>query len=293
MAIAPDEALRLIREYQDCGDHRTGTPGDDAATAWIVDALRGCDIHAGAQPFTFPRVDVRTGDVATAAGTVSGVPLYDGGATGPGGVSGPLVEAESVPGGIALWRAGSETPLHGPGIYGPLGEAAAAGTLGVAIIAGDDLGGPVVRNAERIDDPFELPVIQIAPRDAGPLTPGSQARLTLDFARAPGRATNVVGMCPGADPAAAPVVLMTPKSGWYTCAAERGGGIAVWLGVAREAAVDAAPRALWLVASSGHELHHYGLDAYLDDLPIAVAEARCWVHLGASIGARGAATRAR
>lgn len=176
--------------------------------------------------------------------------------------------------------------FFGANIYDALQAAAKAGTRGVVIVAGDDLGAPVVRNAERIDDPLPLPVLQIAPRDAGPLRDGVEVTLTIDACRDRGSATNVVATLPGTDPEAAPVGFMTPKSGWFTCAAERGGGHAVWLTAAAAIARVDTRRPLWLVCSGGHELHHYGLAAYLESMSIACSNTHCWVHLGASIGAR-------
>ena len=169
-----------------------------------------------------------------------------------------------------------------------------AGTLAIVIVAGDDQGAPVVRNAERIDDPLPIPVLQVAPRDAGPLQPAVAGAvpvaLVIHASREPGQATNVVATIPGVDPDSAPVVLMTPKSGWFSCAAERGGGQVIWLAAAgaitRDPATNSQKRPLWLVCSGGHELHHYGLDAYLDLLPVPVLDIHCWIHLGASIGAK-------
>ena len=48
---------------------------------------------------------------------------------------------------------------------------------------------------------------------------------------------------------------MTPRSGWYSCASERGGGIACWLELMRTLN-GRAPRDVLFVASSGHELGH-------------------------------------
>ena len=50
-------------------------------------------------------------------------------------------------------------------------------------------------------------------------------------------------------------------------------------------------RGLRLVASSGHELHHLGLEAYLESLGDGVTEVAAWVHLGASIGAKRGTAR--
>jgi hypothetical protein len=79
---------------------------------------------------------------------------------------------------------------------------------------------------------------------------------------------------------------MTPKSGWFTCAAERGGGIATWLALAEVVAAEQPRRTVHFLASSGHELHHLGLTAYLHQRSTLAKGAAAWLHLGASIGAR-------
>ena len=299
-ALTAAEAERLIRQFESQGDHRTGSPGDDACTAWLLDELNSRGIDAEAQPYTFPRLAIERSELALQGQTVTGVSLYDGGFTPPGGVNAKLIEAPSTetpaaPGAIALWTLGPDQSFFSPAIYEPLQAAHQAGTLGVVIVAGDDQGAPVVRNAERIDDPLPIPVLQVAPADwpadlLNDLDDGVDVSLTIDATREPGPATNVVATIPGSDPDAAPVVLMTPKSGWFGCAAERGGGHAAWLAAA--AALAKAPRPhghgrpRWLVCSGRHELHHYGLDVYLDALPLACSEIHWWVHLGASIGAK-------
>src|SRR5205085_9900985 len=98
-------------------------------------------------------------------------------------------------------------------------------------------------------------------------------------------AFNGVAAGPGTNKGAAPLVVMTPRSGWWNCASERGGGLACWLEIMR-AARDAAPaRDILFVASSGHELGHLGLDSFIERRPGLVSAARTWIHLGANIGA--------
>jgi hypothetical protein len=79
---------------------------------------------------------------------------------------------------------------------------------------------------------------------------------------------------------------MTPKSGWFTCAAERGGGLVIWLALAEALSSTPHRRPIEFVASSGHEIHHYGLRAYIHARSTMVRDAAAWLHLGASIGAR-------
>ncbi|MDX1385563.1 MAG: hypothetical protein R3190_18065, partial [Thermoanaerobaculia bacterium] len=82
-----------------------------------------------------------------------------------------------------------------------------------------------------------------------------------------------------------PLVVMTPRSGWWRCASERAGGIAVWLETLRALAAATPARTTELVASTGHELGHYGLDHYLESRQAWLGDAVAWIHLGANFGA--------
>jgi hypothetical protein len=132
-------------------------------------------------------------------------------------------------------------------------------------------------------------VLQVASAEARFLADcarqGAQAVLTAHAERTQAKAFNVVTTVPGTDKSAAPLVVMTPRSGWWGCASERGGGLACWLEIMR-AARDAKPvRDVLFVASSGHELGHIGLDTFIDRRDGLVPGAKAWIHLGANIGA--------
>jgi hypothetical protein len=101
----------------------------------------------------------------------------------------------------------------------------------------------------------------------------------------------VIARVTGDRPELPPVVVITPRSGWWHCAGERGGGIACWLEAIRAAASDRAPRPAMFLASSGHELGHLGLEHFLHERPALIKEAAAWIHLGANIGAAGGAMR--
>jgi hypothetical protein len=78
---------------------------------------------------------------------------------------------------------------------------------------------------------------------------------------------------------------MTPRSGWHANASERGGGLVCWLEALRASAAARPLRPIRLVASSGHELGHLGLHAYLQRNRTLAHDALGWVHFGANIGA--------
>lgn len=280
-------AERRIRAYEQMGDHRTGRNGDDSATFWMLEELRQVGVEAEAQTWRFPRVEIHDASVRFGGWDIPAVPTFDCAFTDHRGLSG-LLRRDNGPG-IVVWEFGPDQQERmAAGIYTAFELARSDGANGIILVMGDPDGYPVVRNAERPLDPIGLPVLQVAPMDAGPLLDaiGSEATMIADGGRVDAPADNVIATIPGTDPNAAPVVLMTPKSGWYTCAAERGGGIAIWMEVAGRIAANPGRRTLNLVASSGHELHHLGLDHYISELGEAAAKMHCWMHLGASIGSR-------
>jgi hypothetical protein len=64
---------------------------------------------------------------------------------------------------------------------------------------------------------------------------GAHAVVTAQVERTQAQAFNVVTVVAGTNRSAAPLVVMTPRSGWWWCASERGGGLACWLEIMRDA----------------------------------------------------------
>src|SRR5205085_1774820 len=76
-----------------------------------------------------------------------------------------------------------------------------------------------------------------------------------------------------------------PRSGWWACASERGGGIACLLEVAHALSQAKPRRTVVFVSTTGHELGHWGLEEFLARRPGLARGAALWMHFGASIGA--------
>jgi len=138
-------------------------------------------------------------------------------------------------------------------------------------------------------------VLQVASEHQPRLTELAASGARITFVAAASRnstqAMNVVVTVAGRRADLAPLIVMTPRSGWWQCASERGGGLACWMESIR--AVNAAKplRPSIFIASSGHELGHYGLEAFLKAKPALVKDAAAWIHLGANIGAAGGQMR--
>lgn len=280
-----------IRGWDAIEDHRTATLGDAETTEWLTGAVR----EAGAEPqldtFAFRRVVPQTCTITVAGRSVAGVPLFDGAFTSAKGIEAPLGPVGAA-GCIAVCRfdpvpTSTAQPLHqaraGDGHAAIVAVAAATSTVpGLALL-----------NAERFDAPFGPAVLQVASEHAGWLeagaASGTPARLVAQATFEDTFACNVQAVVPGIEPELAPLVVMTPRSAWWTCTAERGGGIAAWLACLRHLAGARPRRTVIFTANTGHELGHVGLQHYLARQPQLLAGAHAWVHLGANFATRDAA----
>ena len=295
--MSPESLERRIRQYETFGVHRTGWPGDMESAEWMRAELTAAGIDASLEEFEFPMLESRAARLSWDGGGLEGVPLHDCGLTGPAGVSGALAPAgvADTRGRIVIARE-NDPDFSQAHIYERVADLERSGAAGLVLPRCDSLGAINVMNAYRIGRPLGLPVLQVACPGETDLAEaaehGGQAVLTIDADREPGAAFNVVATLPGEDGDAAPLAIMTPRSGWFTCASERGGGIAIWLGLAEAIhAMQSRRRTVHMVASSGHELDHYGLQGFLRDRQGLETRAIAWLHLGALIGSRATPVR--
>jgi hypothetical protein len=150
-----------------------------------------------------------------------------------------------------------------------------------------------VINADAYGTPYGPPVLQVATAHLQMLTQAArsaaQVRLTSVLQQQKTSASNVGTTIAGRNPELPPVVIMTPRSGWWRCTSERGGGLAAWLECVRQFTREQPLRTVRFTANTGHELGHVGLDYHLEKHPTLIRDAHCWVHLGANFAANGGA----
>jgi hypothetical protein len=281
---------RVIRDYDAQGIHRTATDVDDASAAWLAKEARAAGADAELVRFGLRRVDVRTCSVTIASKSIDGLPLFDGGVTDGKGVTGRLGTDANAE--IRL------VEFDGPAISSEGRSIAemrrATSHRAIVGITNGSRPGLTPMNAYRFSEPYGVPVVQVGStaaawlRDAA--AAGASATVMAHALRTEDTAANVVATV-GSGSALPPVVVITPRSGWWNCASERGGGLACWLEAVRAAARARPARTVQFVASSGHELGHIGLDAFIDRHADLVKRAHAWLHLGANIGAAGGRMR--
>ncbi|MCK9918563.1 M28 family peptidase [Microbacteriaceae bacterium K1510] len=274
----------VIHRYAAQGFHRTGTTVDRQSGEWLAEEVRKIGLAPALEPFSLSRVDPVRATLVVRGRTIEGLPLFDGGFTGSKGVTG------------RLGPIGSNADI---GLADLPPNAAEEGALGDArwrnchramvAITRAARPGFCPSNADSFRSPFGPPVLQVASEEASFLAEcareGAEALLTAHVERTQAEAVNVVAAVAGADKSAAPVIVMTPRSGWWGCASERGGGIACWLEIMRAMREAKPVRNVLFVASSGHELGHLGIDSFIARRPGIVPAAKAWIHLGANIGA--------
>lgn len=284
-----------IRAWDAIDDHRTGTVGDRQTAEWLADNFRAAGLEPQPDAFALRRWMLRDCAVAVDGRRAVGVPLFDGGTTAAAGLTAPLAILPGEGNGIGLASMGGAA-----GASANRALAAARRNNGrpalVAVTKGHpDVPGLALQNADRFNAPFGPPVVQVASEHEAWLreaaAAGEAATVTAHVEFEPAQGWNVRARVAGRDPALAPLVVMTPKSAWWVCTAERGGGIALLLALARRFAAEPPARDVLFVATSGHELGHLGLDSFLGDNPGLGAGAHAWIHLGANFATRGGGTR--
>ena len=280
MSEIGDRVSEIIREYDAQGWHRTGTEVDTASAHWLVGRVGQLGVEARMESLPLSRVEPGESYVEVDGRRIDGTPLFDCSYTGPEGVSGKL----GVDGDIGLFDL---EPNRGDEAY----QQARRSDDQVAIVALTTGGPPGLgpSNAPSFTEPFGLPVLQVSDEERDWLLSkaetGASATVVATATRTPARAFNVVAEVAGQQPELPPVVVMTPRSGWWECAAERGGGIAGWLEIMRSVNQSTPQCTVRFIASTGHELGHIGLGSYIANNPDLPTGAAAWVHLGSSMGA--------
>lgn len=286
-AAQDESAARIaavIAEYEAQGFHRTATRVDQASGEWLAAQVERIGLKPALEPFNISRVDPVVSSIEGGGRRIVGLPLYDGGFTEPDGISGRLGPLNS----------GAEIGLAQTAVNaaanGALGDARRRNThKAIVAVTKGRRPGLCPSNADSFLKPFGPPVLQVSSEEAawlaGHAGRGTNVTVIANVVRNPAVAQNVITEIAGSDASLPPIVVMTPRSGWYWCASERGGGIACWLEIMRRLRESPLKRPVMFVASSGHEIGHLGIDAYMDKRPGIVKRAAAWLHLGANIGA--------
>lgn len=278
-----------IAAYDAQGNHRTATAADSASAEWLARQIQQSGVQPTLESFTLSRIDPLSCHLRIAGRRIEGVPLYDGAFTGSEGVHGTLGPLGSDA--DIVWVETEPFTLIEPRkeLGGAVAEARRGPHRGVIILTRGSRPGLFLLNAPSFKAPFGPPAVQISSAESQWLKAHAQVRTEISLVAQVGRTTtnavNVTARIAGSNPGLTPLVVTTPRSGWWECASERGGGLACWLETIRTLAAAAPARDCLFAAFSGHEIGFLGIDAYLASRPDLAKRAHAWIHLGANIGA--------
>ena len=291
-AVAAD-----LRRYVGFGNKRAGGAGDEACGQWLAAALGAAGYKVERQYFEVPFFETVRATLVSGGSSVSVYPQPIVVPTGDGGVSGPLVRVDqfgrfagSMQDAIALvdlpsarWSSMVAKPARGP-----VEAAFAAGAKAAVVITNGPTGKVIALNADGRRPMFPGPVALLAPEESGDFLAAAMrrdtARLTLTGEGGHRRAFNFVGRIDRGK--GRWLVVSTPRSGWFVCAAERGSGIAAWLDLARWARSGLPDHDLAFICNTGHEYEYLGAAEAMKQLAPSPAQTRFWLHIGANVAAR-------
>ena len=276
-----DRISRIIRAYNDQGIHRTGTTVDQSSASWLINEMRAAGGDPVLDTFAMQRIDIADASVVANGHQIGGVPAYDAPMTDAAGITGTIGDD------IEVISARSNRVAD----FARRRRESRARAIIAVTASGMPQDQPAVVNAESFGSPFGPPVLQVAHCHEQALAHNVPVKLTISGTHTAAEASNVLATIEGTEPGLPPIVVMTPRSGWWQCASERGGGIAALLEMLRAVAAAAPRRSMHFTANTGHELGHTGLVRYLDQRQELIKAAALWIHLGANFGAAGGAVR--
>jgi len=283
------EALyRDVETYCALGDHRTASIGDNATTNWLKWKFEnlGYNVETPQVPLAlFQPTDCR---VICGGSEFEAFPAWPVITTSKEGIRAPLALAGSsdLQGKIVVmsptYRYGSSLTIRGFGDQAM--QLASRGAVGVIIVTEGPTGEIIGLNAYPGKFHWDIPVVLVAGRDGDAVRAlakrGEPANFILTADVDPdATAGNVVARRRGRGKT---VVVSTPKSGWFTCAGERGSGMAIFLALAQTLAKNSKID-LMFVATTGHEIEGAGGEHFLEDHAPKPKDVRLWLHIGANI----------
>lgn len=283
----------LLR-YVGFGAKPAGGEGDTACGEWLAGELAMAGFTVQRQVFDAPYFTSRSSQFICGDASAPVYPQPIVRTTGPDGVTGPVVRVDaaghfvgSLAGAIALvdlpharWSS-----MMTPAARRPIEAAFAAGARAAVAITNGPTGKVVALNADGRQPMFAGPVALLAPEAAGDFLAAAMqrrdARLIIDGEGGRRPAFNFVGRIDRGK--GRWLAVSTPRSGWFTCAAERGPGVAAWLDLARWAPAALPDHDLAFICNTGHEYEYLGAAEAMKEIAPPVASTDFWLHIGANV----------
>jgi len=263
--------LEVLQRYASLGVHRTGTDVDRATIDWLEGLVRGMGARVVRHPYQFPMVQAS----ALLAAPLHDVPLMPLYYAGNGAIESDKVHV------TALSLAEGHDPAVVDRDLTAIATQARAVGADLALVAtrcaSDNLCAINRDPGESLDFP-----ICLAPGHAFERLKAGTPQVRIEVGVTPGSSDNLAAELGEPHDSRPPLVITTPTSGWFTCAGERGTGLAVALSVAQ---AMSAEHPVLLVLTSGHELGYLGGRRFVEQFEREIAGV---LHIGSCVADRAA-----
>lgn len=285
-----------LERYVSFGTHQSGSIGDQATVQWISSRISASGYRVSLQPIDVPFFDETRATVTLSNGSeFFGIGQHPITLTGKDGLSAPLIlwredlDQSAIAGKIAVIMLpfGRHSSALQPVIARLIKAASEANPRALIVVTDGPSGEALALNA--LDEPADrpIPILVLGSRGIQSLLQaarnGASAKLYLEGRTGRRMANNVVGRRVGTGKK---IVLTTPLSGWFTCAAERGSGVSAFLALADWLARAHPNLDVTLGAMTGHEFENLGSKKFNAQMVPPPGDVDLWVHLGASFAAR-------
>lgn len=282
-----------VATHASLGEKFTGGAGDLATAAWIERELAAAGFGVAAEDIHLPCFEA--GQVSLAGGgqdfdVIPQEPVHptpETGITAPLAVLHDPAQAEAARGRIAVLVLphARHSTIWLPRVSAMIEAAEAAGALALVILPVGPSGEIVALNAPVDPASTGVPMLIGRPAELGRYhalaASGAACRLVLTGRRREKRTPNIVARLDRGGPW---IAVSTPRTGFFTCATERGTGTAAFLALARRLPRQFPGHSLFFVNTTGHEMIFAGTHAALAHAPDP-DRTSVWAHIGATLSA--------
>jgi PA domain len=288
--------MATIDQYGSVPNHYSGTPADWSELNTIAGQFGADGLQLGSIAYHFPRfepTDVALSTDSRQVDSAALAPLLYSGTTGPSGIEAPLLAAANgtFTAADAAGKIVVVSQTAGGKLDPAISAAIAAGAKGLVFVTVGVADLPKKEDVNSRQGTGNFPVLLVGQKSGAQVvadaTAGESGDLTLQAKLGTATDYDVWGVLPGADPSRR-VFVGTPASSFVPSASERGGGIAILLGLAKHYAaepISQRPESLVFLATTGHEVGFLGLEALIEAKGSWFTDTDAYVHMGASLGA--------
>ncbi|MEM1483491.1 M28 family peptidase [Oscillospiraceae bacterium PP1C4] len=292
-AFSGKQALAYADQYTSFGLHRTGTETEIASTKWVAEELERIGFDTELQELKFKRFDLKDCKVTVDEKEIKSFPFWFPASTGDKPIQAPLViydekNPDSMTGKIVYYdMPGMQTNAD---ISPIAAKAKEAGALAVIATVIHPNGLPSGQNTleSNTEKELPLPAAIISMTEKGYMAEAAKKNATASVlingnVVSDAKAYNVIGKIDNQSDQW--VVVTTPLSGWFTCNAERAGGVGLFIELAQTVKDWDKSVNYLFIGNTGHELNFMGAHASETFAP-SPEKVKLWLHCGSAIAAK-------